>query len=256
MSLDTANRQTDRGRRIRVYAGEEGPLPGVQAFEVTQTEAIERFGEYDSEEQAVDVQIPETNGFIELLDSEKMDFWRALLAQSADVVDVRIGDFSSPWIVCNVWDKRRTRYAKSCFVKKPVFNTHPYTTTLNDAVMLRFEFSASLFVKMPQHGTAIDEFEITAGETSVTVPFAKTPAKLMDGTYVLGACERYILGTVNGVTKYEYRELAVTSSTGTTNCVLARTNGLAFEANTHGLLYYAYVSANETAAWPGVQLES
>jgi len=248
--MDTSNRQINRGRRMRVYVGHEGPLTGVQAFEVTTTQAVDRFGEYDSDEQVVDVQVPETNGFIEILDSEKLDFYRAILGQTDDalVIDSDVGNFASPWIVVNVWNKLKTKYVKSAFVKRPVFTNQPYTTNLNDATVLRWEFSAARFVKLPHSACAIDIFASVVGATQV-LTLTKTALQLsrtFASGYVLGATERLDLGS----DAYEWVELTIVSSTDDTVTV-ERADGTALEAGNKIAVYYAYESTSETDTWPG-----
>ena len=256
MALDTANRQVKRGRHMRVYVGEEGPMPGVQAFEATSTQALDRFGEYDSEEQVVDTQVPENNGFIEVLDSEKMNLFRALQGRENDtvLVDSDISNFGSPWIAVNVWNKKRTKYISSEFVKKPTFSNQPFTTALNDATMLRFEFGAAKATRLPNKAVAIDSFTVTAlqaGETSVTLSLSKTAVQLsraFSSGYVLGAVEKVSLGGTP--VEYDWTELTVSSSTAST-VVLARADGTVFVESNKILVYYPYISTLETTTWPG-----
>jgi hypothetical protein len=233
---------------MRVYVGDQGPIAGVQAFEVTATEALNRFGEYDSEEQVIDVQIPETNGFVEMFDSERVEFYKALLGETdaAKIVDLRIGDFGTPWIAVNVWNKAKTKYVKAAFVKRPTFNNHPYPTNLNDSVILRWEFAASTFVKLPHHACAIDTFTLEEGANQV-LSLSKSAVQLRDGSYVLGAVEKVSLGGTPA--KYEYLELTVSGSTSSA-CTVARGDGTSL-GDGIVLVYYAYVSTSETAEWPG-----
>ena len=256
MGLDTTNRQIKRGRYMRVYVGEEGPIVGVQSFEATTTQAVDRFGEYDSDEQIVDSQIPETNGSIEVLDSEKMDLMRALQGRVADsdLVDSTLANFASPWIAVNVWNKRRTKYISSAFVKKPVFSNQPFTTTLNDAVNLRYEFGASKFTKLPRTAVAIDRFTVSAiqaGQTQITLSLSKTALKLsraFNNAFVLGCVEKVSLGGTPE--EFEWTELTVVSSTAS-SVVLARADGSLFVQSNKVLVYYSYTSTLETSAWPG-----
>ncbi len=256
MGLDTANRQVKRGRHMRVYVGEEGPIAGVQGFESTTTQGVDRFGEYDSDEQVVDTQVPENNGFIEIIDSEKMDLYRALQARAtdADLVDADLSNFGSPWIAVNVWNKKRTKYIASAFVKKPTFTNQPFTTALNDATMLRFEFGAARFTKLPNKAVAIDRFTVTeaqAGQAQATLTLSKTALQLsrvFNNQYVLGAVEKVSLGGTP--VEYDWTELTVVSSTSN-SVVVARADGSTFVADNRILVYYAYESVLETTTWPG-----
>lgn len=255
--LDTANRQLKRGRSMRVYVGQEGPLAGVQAFESTSTSTVERHGEYDSEEQMVDTQIPENSGFIEVIDSEKMDLYRALQGRmtDSDLVDSDLGNFGSPWIAVNVWNKKRTKYIASAFVKKPVFNNQPWSTTLNDAVMLRFEFAAARFTKLPRTAIAIDQYTVSApqaGSPTLTLSgLSKTALQLSraySNQFVLGVVEKVSLGGTP--VEYDWTELIVQSSTAS-SVVVARADGSIFVAANKVLVYYSYLSTLETGSWPG-----
>ncbi len=256
MALDTANRQIKRGRHMRVYVGEEGPIPGVQGFEATSTQALDRFGEYDSEEQVVDTQVPENNGFIECLDSEKMNLFRALQGRADDtvLVDSDISNFGSPWIAVNVWNKKRTKYISSEFVKKPTFSNQPFTTALNEATMLRFEFGAAKATRLPNKATAIDIFTVSgvqAGELQLTLTLSKTAVQLsraFSSGYVLGAVEKVSLGGTP--VEYEWTELTVVSSTSA-SVIVARADGSVFIENNKILVYYPYISVLETSPWPG-----
>ena len=256
MGLDTANRQVKRGRHMRVYVGEEGPIAGVQAFESTTTQGVDRFGEYDSDEQVVDTQVPENNGFIEVLDSEKMDLYRALQARATDaeLVDADLSNFGSPWIAVNVWNKKRTKYIASAFVKKPTFTNQPFTTALNDATMLRFEFGAARFTKLPNKAVAIDTFIVTAGQAGslqVTLSLSKTALQLsrvFSNQYVLGCVEKQSLGGTP--VEYEWVELTVVSSTSN-SVTLARADGSVFVVSNKIMVYYPYSSVLETTTWPG-----
>ncbi len=245
MSLDTVNRKTDKGRRMRVWVGDQGPLVGVQAFESTATEAIERFGEYDSEEQVIDVQTPETTGYIEMIDSENTDFLGALqgIAGSA-VVDVDVTSFGSPWIVCNVWNSKKTTYTKSVLVKKPVFHTLPYTTTLNDTVMARYEFAASRMVRMPKHACYVDKVDAIAcsSTTHILITLSETAVQLSGmfltlanvKSHCIGAC---VVRTDAGSGLKSFAELTVVATTST-KVLLKVADGVAFTATDDILVYY------------------
>jgi hypothetical protein len=240
---------------MRVFVGEEGPIAGVQAFESTTTQGVDRFGEYDSDEQVVDTQVPENNGFIEVLDSEKMDLYRALQARANDeeLVDADLSNFGSPWIAVNVWNKKRTRYIAGAFVKKPTFTNQPFTTALNDATMLRFEFGAARFTKLPNKAVAIDKFTVTEGQAGaqITLSLSKTALQLSrvyNNNFVLGAVEKVSLGGTP--VEYDWNELTVVSSTSN-SVVLARADGTDFVADSKIMVYYPYTSVLETTTWPG-----
>jgi len=262
MALDTVNRTIDQGRRMRVWVGVDGPIAGVQAFEATATQAINRYGEYDSDEQIVDVQTPETNGFIEMLDTEKLDFYCALQGRDTsgdnDIVDADITNFGSPWIVANVWNKLRTQYTKSILVKKPVFTNNPFTTTLNDATTLRFEFAASRMVKLPHKAIQIDKFtsKVTAADGIQKLTLSGTALKLSRrftttagvNSYVLGVAERQAKGTTPE--EYDWVELDVTVATAT-EITCKHADGTAFAAGNTILAYYAVAPTVVSTTWPG-----
>jgi len=256
VGLDTANRQVKRGRHMRVYVGQEGPIAGVQGFEAVSTQTLDRFGEYDSDEQVVDTQVPENNGFIEVIDSEKMELFRALQgrATDAELVDSDIANFGSPWIAVNVWNKKRTKYISSEFVKRPTFSNQPFTTAVNDVMMMRLEFGAARATRLPNKAVAIDVFTVSgvqAGETQLTLTLSKTALQLsrvFSNNYVLGCVEKVSLGGTP--VEYDWTELTVVSSTSA-SVVVARADGTVFVESNKILVYYPYTSVLETTTWPG-----
>ena len=221
MPLDTANRQIDKGRRMRIWVGEQGPIAGIRAFECTATEAIDRFGEYDSDAQVVDVQVPETNGFIEMMESEKTTFYAALQGVTdASLADSEITAFGSPWVVCNVWNKQRTRYNKGVLVINPVFHTQPFTTALNDATVSRFEFAATRMVKAPSRPIVCDKFLYNAAAgAKLKLTLSRVPRALSHSFLDATGAQGYVLGVAAKIAKstsapyaWAWEELKIESS--------------------------------------------
>jgi hypothetical protein len=140
-------------------------------------------------------------------------------------------------------------------VKKPTFSNQPFTSALNDAKMLRFEFGAARTTNLPHHAIAIDQYTVEAGQAGseqVTLTLSKAAKQLSrayENQFILGAVEKVNLGGTP--VEYEWTELTTVSSTAST-VVLARADGSVFVASNKILVYYAYTSVLETAAWPGI----
>jgi hypothetical protein len=247
--MDTVKRQLFKGREMRVHVGDIGPLPGVQALEWTPSLSIERNGEYDSDEQILTLGIPEYSGALDILDNERMDFYRALTGKSlANLTDFVIDNVGEAPIMLNVWaDKSKKRFGRSALVIRPTWTSLPYPTSLEEVTRIRSEFSAVRCVRFPQHACAFNTYAIggSPGAGDQYNFSTKVPVKLsrrFGGHYV--ACVVNKVEDTNSAGDFDYRYMCVnTSSTSFFTLTEAPA------ANSTLLAYFAYVSTAEAGGY-------
>jgi len=230
---------------MRLFIGEHGPIPGIQAFEVTGTRAVERNGEYDSEEQIIEPQVPEYTGAVELLDNERTDFYEALMGQgAADINDVDLDGFGQPPLALNVWNQRKTRFVKSVIVLRPTFTDHPFPTTLNAVTRMRFQFSSPRAVKSSKYALALDAF--TGDGTTKVFNLSRSAVRL---SFIFGG--RFVIEVLSVLPPSptlppDYDSLNIVASTNNSVTVdQAPPNG------NRTLIFYFYNSTAEPVGYQG-----
>lgn len=229
---------------MRLFVGEKGPITGVQSFEFNGTQAVDRNGEYDSEEQIIDVAVPEYTGSVEFLDNERTDFYQALIGlNAATLVDIDLTAFGKPPMTLNVWNPKKTRFIKGSLVMKPVFTNHPLPTTLNDPTRLRFEFSSPRCVASKKYAVALDAYD--GNGVSTVFSLTRTAKQL---SWVFGG--RFVISVVlvetfsNGA--QEFTEAVITSTTSS-----SFTLQTAPASGVRVLAYYFYESTGEAVGYQG-----